>query len=157
MTRDELEKISHLYYELGNLRLALKKQGLSDSQIYKKSKELKKNQEFQAILESDARNYIDSNLPGVLIVLSNIINNEDTNEKTRLTAIQTFLDRSKLHKTEKTEIEVINSPTQIISEIYANLKARKSTAIEQPIETIKESSDLFIVNKGLKDSGKPGE
>lgn len=157
MNLEELEKISHLYYETGNLRLALKKQGLSDSQIYKKSKELKKNQEFQAILERDARNYIDSNLPGVLIVLNGIINNEDTNEKTRLTAIQTFLDRSKLHKTEKTEIEVINSPTQIISEIYANIKARKITAIEQPIESIEESNDLFLVNKGQNDSDSPGE
>ena len=157
MNQDELEKISHLYYETGNLRLALKEQGLSDSQIYKKSKELKKNAEFQAILERDARNYIDSNLPGVLIVLNNIINNEDTNEKTRLTAIQAFLDRSKLHKTEKTEIEVINSPTQIISEIYANIKARKITAIEQPIESIEESNDLFLVNKGQNDSDSPGE
>ena len=157
MNQDELEKISHLYYETGNLRLALKKQGLSDSQIYKKSKELKKNQEFQAILERDARNYIDSNLPGVLIVLNGIINNEDTNEKTRLTAIQTFLDRSKLHKTEKTEIEVINSPTEIISEIYANIKARKITAIEQPIESIEESNDKFLVNKGQNDSDSPGE
>ena len=150
MNQEELEKISHLYYETGNLRLALKKQGLSDSQIYKKSKELKKNPDFQAILEKDARNYIDSNLPSVLIVLNNIINNEDANEKTRLTAIQTFLDRSKLHRTEKTEIEVINSPTEIISEIYANIKARKIPAIEQPIETIEESKDLFLVNKGQK-------
>lgn len=86
-----------------------------------------------------------------------LINNEDTNEKTRLTAIQTFLDRSKLHKTEKTEIEVINSPTQIISEIYANIKARKITAIEQPIESIEESNDLFLVNKGQNDSDSPGE
>ena len=66
-------------------------------------------------------------------MLNDIIHNEDANEKTRLTAIQTFLDRSKLHKTEKTEIEVINSPTEIISEIYANIKARKITAIEQHV------------------------
>ena len=157
MKIDELEKISHLYYETGNLRLALKKQGLSDSQIYKKSKELRKNPDFQAILEKDARNYIDSNIPSVLRVINDIIHNEDANEKTRLTAIQTFLDRSKLHKTEKTEIEVINSPTEIISEIYANIKARKITAIEQPIETIEDSKDLFLVNKGQKTQESPKE
>jgi len=133
MNLEELEKISHLYFETGNLRLALKKQGLSDSQIYKKTKELAKNVEFQAILERDARNYIDSNIAGVLKVLSSIIYNEESNEKTRLSAIQTFLDRSKLHKTEKTEIEVINSPTQIISEIYEQINQRKAQAIETPV------------------------
>ena len=144
MNQDELEKISHLYYETGNLRLALKKQGLSDSQIYKKSKDLAKNPDFQAILEKDARNYIDSNIAGVLKVLSSIIYNEEANEKTRLTAIQTFLDRSRLHKTEKTEIEVINSPTEIISEIYQQITQRKKQAIESP----KLINDKFNKNKG---------
>lgn len=144
MNQDELEKISHLYYETGNLRLALKKLGLSDSQIYKKSKDLSKNPEFQAILERDARNYIDSNIAGVLKVLSSIIYNDEANEKTRLTAIQTFLDRSRLHKTEKTEIEVINSPTEIISEIYQQITQRKKQAIESP----KLINDKFNENKG---------
>ena len=143
MKYDELEKISHLYYETGNLRLALKKTGLSDSQIYKKSKELSKNVEFQAILERDARNYIDSNIAGVLKVLSSIIYNEASNEKTRLSAIQTFLDRSRLHKTEKTEIEVINSPTQIITEIYEQMKQRKI----EPIESTVLIGDKFNENK----------
>ena len=58
MKSKELEEISHNYFELGNLRLALKKQGLSDSQIYKKSKALMQNPDFQAILEKQARQYI---------------------------------------------------------------------------------------------------
>ena len=138
----DLEKISHLYYETGNLRLALKKLGFSDSQIYKKSKELAKNSEFQDILQRDAKNYIDSNIAGVLTVLSSIIYNEDCNEKTRLTAIQTFLDRSRLVKTEKTEIEVINSPTEIISEIYQRINERK----QQVIESNKQIGDKFNDN-----------
>ena len=89
-----------------------------------------KNSEFQDILQRDAKNYIDSNIAGVLTVLSSIIYNEDCNEKTRLTAIQTFLDRSRLVKTEKTEIEVINSPTEIISEIYERINERKQQVIE---------------------------
>ena len=140
----DLEKISHLYYETGNLRLALKKLGFSDSQIYKKSKELAKNSEFQDILQRDAKNYIDSNIAGVLTVLSSIIYNEDCNEKTRLTAIQTFLDRSRLVKTEKTEIEVINSPTEIISEIYQRINERK----QQVIESNKQIGDKFNDNLG---------
>ena len=147
MKSSELEEISHLYYEMGNLRLALKKQGLSDSQIYKKSKVLMKNPDFQAILEKDARQYIDSNIAGVLKVLSGIIYNEDANEKTRLAAINTFLDRSRLHKTEKTEIEVINSPTEIISDIYKQIEQRRQNKENQVIDITPESTPMFIENK----------
>ena len=147
MKSKELEEISHLYFETGNIRLALKKKGLSDSQIYKKSKELMKNAEFQAILEKQARQYIDSNIAGVLKVLSNIIYNEDSPDKTRLSAIQTFLDRSRLHKTEKTEIEVINSPTEIISDIYKQIEQRRQNQEKHLIDITPESKPLFIENK----------
>jgi len=147
MKSKELEEISHNYFELGNLRLALKKQGLSDSQIYKKSKALMQNPDFQAILEKQARQYIDSNIAGVLNVLKSIIFNEDSNEKTRLAAINTFLDRSRLHKTEKTEIEVINSPTEIISDIYKQIEQRRQNKEKQIIDITPESKPMFIENK----------
>ena len=154
MDSKELEKISGLYFELGNLRQALKKLGYSDSHIYKKSKELLQNDQFTAILEKDARTYLDGNIAGVLRVLTDIIYNEETAEKTRLTAIQTFLDRSRLHKTEKTEIEVINSPTEIISELYEQIKLRKQTPTIETIEYKDISKDKFLSNLGQSEDNK---
>ena len=154
MDSKELEKISGLYFELGNMRQALKKLGYSDSHIYKKSKELLQNDEFTAILEKDAKTYIDGNIAGVLRVLTDIIYNTETAEKTRLTAIQTFLDRSRLHKTEKTEIEVINSPTEIISELYEQIKQRKQPQVIEATEYKDISKDKFIENLRQSEGNK---
>ena len=112
------------------------------------------NDQFTAILEKDARTYLDGNIAGVLRVLTDIIYNEETAEKTRLTAIQTFLDRSRLHKTEKTEIEVINSPTEIISELFEQIKQRKQQQESQPIEMKDISEDKFLSNLGQSEDNK---
>ena len=73
-----------------------------------------------------------------------------------MTAIQTFLDRSRLHKTEKTEIEVINSPTEIISELYEQIKQRKQPQVIEATEYKDISDDKFIENLRQTPENKNG-